>query len=491
MQQQQQHSHTLASSAGGVRPSLSGTGLAAAPVFLLDLGSHTVKAGLHTDAVPHLTPALVGVPKYPRCLPSVSPAPHHGGGSSSSSSSSSRGVVVGHDAAAQRGLLRLGRPIQHGGVIADWAAARSLVQYCIRGALAPASVPSAATTAAAPRRSVVESEELVYSLVEGPFASRPQRARIAELLFEGGGEASVGPRAAGVFCGVAPLLALYATGQTTGLVVDVGDGAVSTAAAVDGYVLPQCLQREADGATGAAVTAYLTRLLYQSGTLGPAATGPGASVSAGTQQERELVYAIKEACCTVSATPVVPRPASLPAMGTCCTASTPSLDELNAALIAAAAAAQSSSASPSCTFTLPDGTAVEIGATAATQACEVLFHPLLLRSENRGLAVVVMDAVAAAPSELQAQLLGNVVVTGGVTCSAGFGKRLFHELQRRAGGGVSGQRICVTAPEQRAHAAWLGASYVAQLSSFVTHMVVTRAAYEEEGEGALARKVLT
>ncbi|KAG5467193.1 hypothetical protein CUR178_00834 [Leishmania enriettii] len=511
----QQHHYTASST---VRSPLSGESISSTPVFLLDLGSRTIKSGLYTAKTPHLTPSLVGTPKYPRCLPQVSPA------SNQSRSVSAGRFVLGEAAASRRGLLRLHRPIQHGGVITDWAAAQPLLLQSIQNALVPGSASPV------PRLPLGEGEEVIYSLVESPFASRPQRARLAELLFEGHGHEAVvsddrqqervGPRAAGVFCGVGPLLALYATGQTTGLVVDVGDGAISTAAAVDGYVLPQCLQREVDGATGATVTSYLTRLLYQSGVLGPAAAyrrgsppslfgtatnGFSSGAGAGTEQERELVYAIKEACCNVSATPLLTKSP----LATACTstAALPSLDELNSALIAAVQRTQQSGlcdgegdtgARPSRRFTLPDGSVAEVGAAEAAQASEVLFYPLLMGSEGRGVVDLVLDAVAAAPVELQPQLLGNVVVTGGATCSAGFGCRFFKEMLQRVGGssashtsGASNQRIRVSAPEHRAYAAWIGASYVAHLSSFASSMVVTRAVYEEEGEAALAKTVLT
>ncbi|CAJ1992887.1 actin-like protein [Leishmania donovani] len=519
MQSQQRH-YTASSTAS---PELSRAGVSSTPALILDLGSRTIKSGLHTAATPHLTPALVGTPKYPRCLLQASSSFNQ------SSSISTSCFVVGSDAASRRGVLRLSRPIQHGGVIMDWVGALPLLRQSIQSALVH---PSSSLGA---RQSLEEGEDVIYSLVESPYASRPQRARLAELLFEdpdqeavvsdSGKQQRVGPRAAGVFCGVGPLLALYATGQTTGVVVDVGDGAVSTAAAADGYVLPQCLQREADGATGAAVTSYLTRLLYQSGVLGPAAataafrrSAPSSllgsatnrlssGAGAGTQQERELVYAIKEACCSVSATPLFSTKSSLAAADASIVA-TPSLSELNSALIAAAQRTQHSgpggsgaahaSTPSSHLFTLPDGSFLEVGTAEAAQASEVLFYPVLMGSEGRGVVDVVLDAVAAAPVELQPQLLGNVVVTGGATCSAGFGYRFFNEMQQRIRGsaglstnGSSNQRICVSAPEQRAYAAWMGASYVAQISSFASSMVVTRAAYEEEGEAALARRVLT
>jgi actin-related protein len=483
------------------------------PVFVLDIGTRTIKAGLHTSPSPHVTPSLIGIPKYPRCLPGPPPAV------TSSSGNGNNGVVVGHEARRRRGLLRLSYPIENGGIITDWASARPLLRQSIQGTLA-----ASATSDPIARALQDDTNDVVYSLVESPFASRPQRARLAELLFEGPERSTrPGPRAAGVFCGVGPLLALYATGQTTGLAVDVGDGGVSTAAAVDGYVLPLCLQHDRSGAAGAAVTSYLTRLLYQSGVLGPASVVSGRSgfsssplitglenttpqnlsrgATAGTAQERELVYDIKETCCSVATTPLLPAKAAAGAAAT----TSPSTADLNTALINAARRTQqlsaatdeiSTTASSFCSYELPDGHAIHVGAVEAVQATEVLFYPSLLGLEGPGVVDAVLNAVAAAPVDVRSQLLRNIVVTGGATCSHGFGKRVFNELQQRLDAAdatctLHGQRVCVTAPEHRAHASWLGASFVAQLSTFATHMVVTRAAYEEEGEAALAKKVLT
>ena len=482
------------------------------PVLILDIGTRTVKSGLYTLPAPRVTPSIIGTPRYPRCLPGPSPT-------KATATGDAAAVVVGHDARRQRGLLRLVYPVQHGGAIIDWEdGVRPLLRQSVRGGLA-ASVDQGAPATHAP---LDDGADIIYSLVESPFASRPQRAHLAEMLFEGPETSSrVGPRAAGVFCGVGPLLALYATGQTTGLVVDVGDGGVSTAAAVDGYALPLCLQHDVSGASGAAATSYLTRLLYQSGVLGPAAAMAGRSASstssasmaaiatglacsspanlsqgagAGTAQERELVYDIKEACCSVATTPLVSSADRTSSAAT-------SVAELNAALISAARQAQQLSAAShvtasSCSYALPDGRTILVGAAEAVQAAEVLFYPSLLGLEGPGVVDAVLNALIAAPTEVQATLLGNVILSGGPTSSAGFAKRVFCELQQQtdtadAVSGLRGQRICVTAPEQRAYAGWLGASFVAQLSTFVSHMVVTRAAYEEEGEAALAKKILT
>lgn len=68
-------------------------------------------------------------------------------------------------------------------------------------------------------------------LVSEPAANpKEQRAKLAELLFEK-------LQAPALFLARAPVLAAFAAGRPTALVVDVGAGKTTVAAVYDGYVL--------------------------------------------------------------------------------------------------------------------------------------------------------------------------------------------------------------------------------------------------------------
>lgn len=497
------------------------------PTVIFDIGSRSIKSGLHTCATPWCTPSIVGTPKFSSWLPTL-PPPHSGHESvpvaSATASSHAASIVIGDHVHLQRGLLRLRYPIQSG-TITNWTDLRHLLRQSLTKALHNGDDGSglphrsgSGTAAAVGHSSVGTSGGLIYSLVEPPFASRKQRAALAELLFETGATRAGGTagdamdtsfRATGIFCGVAPLLALYATGSTTGVVVDVGDGIVSTAASYHGCVLPSSMAREGggalgtygNGATGATVTSYLAQLLQQSGAAlveSSDITSANRSLTApfplgsGTAAEREMLYEVKEQCCEVgpSQLSVPSSPYNLPAekaddgdIEAVMRRRAMERDRLGCALIDAARQQQSV---PQQVHRLPDGREIQIG-FEARQAPEVLFYPSLLGLEARGVVELAVAAVAAAPAEVRQDLLQNVVLTGGTTCMKGFPRRFFSELQQCAG---TQERVRVTAPEQRSTAAWLGASYLAQLSVFGQEMVVSRAAYEEEGEAALAKKSL-
>ncbi|ESL06413.1 hypothetical protein TRSC58_05914 [Trypanosoma rangeli SC58] len=116
------------------------------------------------------------------------------------------------------------------------------------------------------------------------------------------------------------------------------------------------------------------------------------------------------------------------------------------------------------------------------QAPEVLFNPALLGKEHVGLAELVANAVRVADIELRAELCQHVYLTGGSTLLTGFGQRFLSELLRLT---PRNCKVRVSAPAERSHMAWLGASFLTRLSTFPQEMVVSRAEFLEEGERAL------
>lgn len=480
---------------------------------VLDVGSHSVKVGFGNAPAPEVIPAIAGTFKYHPLF--------HGLMSNATASSSPTAVpqpssvVVGRDVAASRGLLRLSYPVQHGTVV-DWSVMTTLLQQSERALyhqqaystttasateLPPVSSSSAQLTAvgmSSPSSS--SSATTVYALIESPFASRVQRRRLVEALLEGGGVGTGlgGAPGAGVFCGVAPLLSLYSTGETTGVVLDVGEGVVCTGAAVNGFALTSTMQREDGGATGGDVTTYLQTLMKVYGTTSET-SAPGAAFaparrpllssygstggghSGGVSAEREVVREIKEHCCTVSPTP-------LPAVGAMRALTQPSSSAtgtrpLDAALVDfARSAALAPEAQP---YRLPDGTELAVG-QEAVEAPEVLFSPALVGSEGRSVVDMVLTTVAAAEMEVRPALLQNVLVTGGTSLIGGFGARMLSELLQRT---PRDNRVRVVAPAERGYAAWLGCAFLSQLSTFSSQLVVTRAEYAEHGESILQARL--
>lgn len=422
---------------------------------VVDIGSHSVKAGFGDAGEPSVVvPSLAGTFKY---KPVFSTMMQH-------RQTSIGDVLVGENLEKNKGVVKLTYPIQHG-VIQDWKAGSVLIQQALNSVFhGDANGGQMHSSSSSP---------CCFALVESPFASRVQRRRVVEELMEYARRDQV----KGVFIGVAPLLALYSSGQLTGVALDIGEGQVSTAAAVNGFSLPSAMQRVDGGATGGSVTTHLESLMRVYGTCERRSSTCWPILGAGPVADRELVREIKEKRCEVS-------PEAISMLSTSpaeCTDSS-ATHQMAAALQNANKLHQKY---PPQIHRLPDGTEIEIGVEALL-APEVLFTPHLIGSDSHGIADIVFSTVAQVDMEARAALLGHIVVSGATTLLNGFGARFLQEMLQRV---PRENKVRVVAPAERSYAPWLGAAFLSQLSTFSTDMIVTREEYEEVGEAVLQKKL--
>ncbi|XP_004625301.1 uncharacterized protein LOC101582239 [Octodon degus] len=291
-------------------------------------------------------------------------------------------------------------PVLNRGVVSDWDALEVLWQhlfYCRLG---------------------VQPEELAVLVADSPISPRTNREKVAEILFE---HFHV-PAMQTVH---QALLALYAYGRTTGLVLGSGHGTSYVAPILTGQLAPSDTYRL--DVAGVDLTDYLAQLLLAGGH-SPPKTG--------------LVHQIKEACCYV-------------------------------AMDMAAELAHIQAQAP-VDFVLPDKQVITLG---SERFCcpEALFKPNLLGLNQPGLPQLALLSISRLETKQQEQLLANVVLDGGSTLLSGFPERLKQEL----GPGAS-----VLGSPHRAVAAWLGGSIMACRDSFKS-LWLSRHEYEEEGPWAI------
>ncbi|XP_036288144.1 uncharacterized protein LOC118715656 [Pipistrellus kuhlii] len=291
------------------------------------------------------------------------------------------------------------------GVVSDWDALEVLWQhlfYCKLG---------------------VRPEELAVLVADSPVSPRTNREKVAEILFE---------------CFRVPamqtvqqaLLALYAHGRTTGLVLGSGHGTSYVAPILSGDLAPLHTYRL--DVAGADLTEYLAELLLAGGRALPKAG---------------LVSHLKETCCYV-------------------------------ALDAQAELARAQARAP-VDFVLPDQQVVSLGAERF-RCPEALFRPHLLGLRQPGLPQLALLSVSRLEARQQEQLLANVVLDGGSTLLRGFPERVRQEL---------GPCATVLGSPHRAVAAWLGGSIMASRDSFQS-LWLSRREYEEEGPWAIYKHQL-
>lgn len=325
------------------------------------------------------------------------------------------GTYVGERAEEYRGVLRLRYPVDHGKVRRweDMAQVWTHMYASLQG---------------------VESHVHPVLLTEPPCNPRRVRERAAEVFFE---QFNV----PAFYVSMQAVLSLYASGQTTGLVVDSGDGVTHVVPVFRGFALSNAVQRIDLG--GRDVTERLRALLRTSG------------YDFRTSAELEIVRAIKEKVCYVASDPVAEEDSLiLPEK----------YEKVNLR------------------YRLPDNNVIEVGAERF-RAPEILFSPELIGEEYPGVHKLVMNAIQKTDTDLRREFYQSIIVSGGGTLLNGFGQRLYDEVCRLA---PKDTKIKIVAPKERIFSTWIGGSIVAALSSF-QKMWVTRAQWDEDHRAALAR----
>uniref|UniRef100_UPI00358FD47A uncharacterized protein isoform X2 n=1 Tax=Myxine glutinosa TaxID=7769 RepID=UPI00358FD47A len=312
---------------------------------------------------------------------------------------------VGYEAQRRRSVLSLKHPIERG-VVTCWEGLRLLWHHCFYTVL----------------RAAPEEHKLL--ITEVPFNPPNNRERMAEILFE---EFEVP-----TLCITIPAhLALFASGPTSGLVVDSGDSVTHAVAVCGGRVESPTIFRMNVG--GQDLSERLGSLVL---------ARHGRSL-VGTASERSALCAMKERLCFVSR-------------------------DLASDKMAGAALEHS--------HEMPDGTYINIG-VERFMCPEALFQPGVLGPSSPSLQQAIVTCIEKSDTQMQETLYNNIILAGGNTLFPGLAERLKLEVARIAPQQYS---VKVLAPAERKYAAWLGGSVFACLPMF-PKACVTRSRYDECG----------
>eukprot|EP01083_Nonionella_stella_P087296 242786_1 len=263
------------------------------------------------------------------------------------------------------------------------------------------------------------------------------------------------------------VLALYASGRNTGIVIQSGHDHTRAVPVSEGYVVPNAITQLDIG--GQQITEYLEKLLIEND------AERLNKLPSATKKKTSVLRDIKEKLCLVS-------------IGN------------NNALADA-------------TYELPDGQSIVLKKEERYQCTQPLFEPKLLDIEHEGITHLIRETVSIIANEDDASaacdLTQHVVLSGGNTMLTGLKEKMLNELTgptnilvngylRTHGKGVGDDvnklvkgyfnyKYNISAPMERKYSTWIGGSILSSLSTF-EEMWIKPSEYDETGPTIVHRK---
>ncbi|XP_076816787.1 actin, cytoplasmic 3-like [Clavelina lepadiformis] len=364
--------------------------------IVIDNGSFMIKAGFAGDDAPRsIFRPIVGRPRTQS---------HHVG-------MEYKDTYVGDEAQIGRDILTRVVPAIDRGIVTNWDDMEKVWHHIFYNELR------------------VAPEDYKVLISEKEINPKRNRERMTQIMFEKFATPAM-------VLAKQSVLALYATGRTTGLVIDSGHGVTYSVPIYEGYALPHAVIKLDFG--GENLTDYFKKLINERG------------YSFTTTAEREIVRDIKEKLCYVAF--------DFEQEIQTTTDSLKKSYEL-----------------------LPNRQVISVDKERFS-CTEALFQPSLIGLEIPGIHRAIYSSIMKCNVDIDIKkLYDNVVLSGGNTMFAGVAERIKKELGAFT---PSSAKVKIIARPERKYSVWIGGSILASLSSF-QQMWISKQEYDESGPSIL------
>ncbi|CAM6103996.1 unnamed protein product [Calypogeia fissa] len=437
--------------------------------IVLDLGSHTCKAGYAGEDAPKaVLPSMVGsvdrnfLPDADKLGGDVEIGKSGDGKAGNRTTEMPKGkltrkLYAGVQAVGYRRDHMEVIPALRDGLIHDWDIVESIWDHTLRDRL------------------MIDPTEHPMLLAEPSYNTAPHREKMVELMFEKYGVPAV-------FLVKNAVLTSFASGRATSLVVDCGGGSTTVAAVHDGYVLQKAIVRSPIG--GEFLTDCMLKTLEGKGiSVKPRyafrrkevrpgefevtdVDVPHTTESYRLYMQRAIAADVKEVVCRVPDSP---------------------FEESSYANI------------PTTPYELPDGQTIEVGADRF-KIPDLMFNPSLIHripgmeayaaeagNSIRGLPHMVIDSINKCDVDIRRELFSSILLAGGTAAMQQMKERLEKDLMEEAPQAARVKVLASGNAVERRFSVWIGGSILASLGSF-QQMWLSKAEYEEHGPSYVHRK---
>jgi centractin len=376
--------------------------------IIIDIGSGEIKAGFSGEDSPKVVfKNYIGEPKYKKVLSAFN-----------AEDKEINAQYIGEDCDKFMGILKLKHPVKNGKFSNDQDIL-SIFNYIY-------------SKLGLNTEEIEQHPLLVTEPLLNPYTNRE---KIANLLFE-----NLGVQA--LFFASQPILSLFSTSNTSGTVLESGEGVTQSCVVCEGYSLPNSYERYDYG--GADVTEYLKILLKKKG------------YQFYNSTEFRLVNEIKENSCF------------------CISNKNININDARKGL----------NKNP-LNYYLPDGTTVSIGEERLL-APEILFNLDKIGKEYLSLTDIVMSSINKVDIELRQKSYENILLSGGNTAIKGLLEKLTSDIKDKA---YKNLRINLKTTPKPEYCCWMGGNMISTLEIF-KRMWVSKSDWSEKGSKIIHIKTI-